>query len=806
MKSLVTSRATRTAALVAGVALLVIAFTACASQSPLLGLEVSVTLVGSGGVVSEPEGISCPDDCKEQVEPGTTIQLSAEPAAGQQFLGWSGDCEGTSPTCEVVVDGPTQVTASFAKAPIRVDDVSGTTGGAGCTLRDAIIAANIDEPFAGCETGQGADVIELPAGAIITLTQAHEDLGGATGLPSVTSEITVVGSGASIQRDASEEFRLFHVGESGNLRLEALTLLGGNAGGFDGGAVYVAGGSFSARDVTFEGNRVGNGRAGGAVHNQGGSVELLSVTMLENFAPGEGSSGVGTGSAVANVDGQLSISDSQFRFNGGFIGGERGVIASLGFDAYTVVTDTVIADNGALGLFNAGEIHMDRVEVSLSATEQLGGIVNEGVAFLTDVTIDDNDGAIASGILNTGFMRLRSSSVTNHQTSLGFTGVRNDGIMEVIESVIADNDSFGATGVGGGITNSGRLTLVDSRVVRNTADEGGGVRNTGELILIGSVVDDNQAAFGGGIHSAGSVDLLASTVVGGEVGNTASGQGGGIYVAASPETNRIDLQGASAIRGNASSGDGGGIYAEVTFGLGLCATCAIEQNVSETGVGGGIFAPGVGFGSIYAPAIHDNSPDAVAPGALLVLSVAASEDDAEEVRNPSETLPAGAVKLDEPVMDLSRDTELGVGQFAGLRFTDVQLPPGADLVDARLVFTATADDDGQAALIVGVEDSVSAAPFTSAQFDLSGRPRLGSTYWELPAWAEGETGPSQASPSLRNQAQQLVDAPGWTAGAAVAFIIESATGDGSAASRRAHTFDGEAEKAAQLWLLYFDSP
>ncbi|HZX00547.1 MAG TPA: hypothetical protein VFF10_10830, partial [Trueperaceae bacterium] len=631
-------------------------------------------------------------------------------------------------------------------------------------------------------------------------------LGGATGLPSVTSEITVLGSGASILRDAIEEFRLMHVGETGNLRLEALTLQDGHAGNFDGGAVHVAGGRFSAQDVTFEGNRVGNGRAGGAVHNQGGVVELLGVTMLENFAPGEGSSGVGTGSAVANVDGQLSISASQLRFNGGFIGGERGVIASLGFDAYTVVTDTVIADNGALGLFNAGEIHMERVEVSLSSTEQLGGIVNEGVAFLTDVTIDDNDGAIVSGILNTGFMRLRTSSVTNHQTSLGFTGVRNDGIMEVIESVIADNDSFGAAGVGGGITNSGRLTLVDSQVVRNRADEGGGVRNTGELILIGSVVDDNQAAFGGGIHSAGSVDLLASSVVGGEVGNAASAQGGGIYVADTPETNRVDMQGGSAVRGNVSSGDGGGMYAAVPFSLGLCTTCAIEQNVADGGVGGGIHAPGVGFGSIYAPGIRDNSPDAVAPGALIVLSIAASEDDVEEARNPTDTLPAGTVKLDEAVLDLPRDTQLGVGQFAGLRFTDVLLPQGAALVDARLLFTAAADDSDQAALIVGVEDSVTAAPFTSAQFNVSSRPRIGSTYWDLAAWAEGENGPRQASPSLRNQVQQLVDAPGWAAGSAMAFIIESATGDGSAASRRAHTFDGEADAAAQLWLLYFDSP
>src|SRR5690606_3604984 len=175
----------------------------------------------------------------------------------------------------------------------------------------------------------------------------------------------------------------------------------------------------------------------------------------------------------------------------------------------------------------------------------------------------------------------------------------------------------------------------------------------------GSVVDANEAAFGGGIHSAGRVQLLAGSVIGGEEGNVVSNQGGGIYVAASAEANLVDLMGGSSIRGNLAGIDGGGIYAQTEFGLTLCDRCSIAQNTADAGVGGGIYAPHVGFGSIYAPAIRDNSPDAVAPGALLVLSIASSQDDAEELKDASASLPAGTVRLDEALLDLPRDAALG---------------------------------------------------------------------------------------------------------------------------------------------------
>ncbi|OQY54845.1 MAG: hypothetical protein B6247_09900, partial [Candidatus Parabeggiatoa sp. nov. 2] len=45
---------------------------------------------GSGKVSSEPTGIDCGSDCTESYQSGTALKLTATPAAGSTFAGWSG--------------------------------------------------------------------------------------------------------------------------------------------------------------------------------------------------------------------------------------------------------------------------------------------------------------------------------------------------------------------------------------------------------------------------------------------------------------------------------------------------------------------------------------------------------------------------------------------------------------------------------------------------------------------------------------------------------------------------------------------
>ena len=98
-------------------------------------LTVAVSGGGSGTVSSSPAGIACPADCAEAYAAGTTVTLSAAPAAGSTFGGWSGaGCAGTG-ACTLMLSAAASVTATFNptalslrfSAPASGATVSGTT-------------------------------------------------------------------------------------------------------------------------------------------------------------------------------------------------------------------------------------------------------------------------------------------------------------------------------------------------------------------------------------------------------------------------------------------------------------------------------------------------------------------------------------------------------------------------------------------------------------------------------------------------------------------------------------------------------
>jgi uncharacterized repeat protein (TIGR02543 family) len=87
---------------------------------------INVTPIPSGGTVSSNKGgINCGNVCTGLVDSGTAVTLTATPAAGFTFNGWSGDCSGTNAQCILTIlpidtkPSGYQVTANFTQGLIN---------------------------------------------------------------------------------------------------------------------------------------------------------------------------------------------------------------------------------------------------------------------------------------------------------------------------------------------------------------------------------------------------------------------------------------------------------------------------------------------------------------------------------------------------------------------------------------------------------------------------------------------------------------------------------------------------------------
>jgi hypothetical protein len=386
----------------------------------------------------------------------------------------------------------------------------------------------------------GPDTIELAEGGTYTLTAADNDTDGPNGLPSITSEITINGNNATIQRSSvggTPEFRILHVGSSGDVTLNDLTIRQGQtpdgpsgSDGSDGGrAVHCGGGIFNAGQLTLNDSTVGNNRtgAGGA----GGDS-----TTSDGGNGGDGADGGG----ICNI-GNLTLTDSTVISNGTGSGGKGGD------------SSNDFAGDGGTG--GSG-----------------GGIANSGTAILNSTTVQDNGtgeggaggsgryglggrGGHGGGIHNSGTLLLNAATVRNNV--VGFGGLGGDG---------GDGDG-GFGGDGGGIHNSGDGTaeLTDSTVHDNDAGSGG---DGGMGTSSRGGGDGGDGGNGGGICNSGSLLLLNGSTV------ASNGAGSG----------HLGGDGAHGGHGGAG-GDGGGLW----NGLGdtILVDSSIEQNSAGSGGEGG---------------------------------------------------------------------------------------------------------------------------------------------------------------------------------------------------------------------------
>jgi phospholipase C len=86
-------------------------------------LTVQDAGTGSGTVTSSPAGIDCPGTCAAGFDKGTQVVLTAVPAGGTTFAGWSGLCTGIG-NCNLTLEGSTTVTPTFETGTANITSIN----------------------------------------------------------------------------------------------------------------------------------------------------------------------------------------------------------------------------------------------------------------------------------------------------------------------------------------------------------------------------------------------------------------------------------------------------------------------------------------------------------------------------------------------------------------------------------------------------------------------------------------------------------------------------------------------------------
>ncbi len=134
-------------------------------QGPLLTVTTAGT--GSGTVTTSPAGVSCPGDCTENFAPSQSVTLTATPAGGSTFAGWSGSggsgcLSGTTNPCTFSMGTAAKTrTATFNTSTVTLTVNKAGTG-----------SGTVTSSPAGINCGATCGPVSFALNTVVTLTAA----------------------------------------------------------------------------------------------------------------------------------------------------------------------------------------------------------------------------------------------------------------------------------------------------------------------------------------------------------------------------------------------------------------------------------------------------------------------------------------------------------------------------------------------------------------------------------------------------------------------------------------------------------
>lgn len=549
---------------------------------------VSVAKAGDGAglVVSDPDGISCGEECDATFTVGQLVTLSAEASPTSSFLGWSGSgCSGMD-ACVIEATSAHLVTATFEAIRYELSveaegagtiksSPAGIDCGSECSTSFPALSTvtltttpSTGQEFVGwsgaCSGTNASCLVEMTENRAVMARFGERRIvvtstSGGTGGPNCTLRDAITaantdapqggcraGSGHDvIELPANGRISLYEVDNttSGNNGLPSITspmTIRGNGSTIERGLTEEkfrifhigAGGQLTIQSVTVA-NGHGMRLGGGGFLLDAGQATVVGSVISGNVAD-IGVESLGAG--ILNLRGSLVVEQTTLTRNGlensSHTHGPSSGAAIAVVDGTATITSSSLARNLSE---NVGGVHSlgasSTVTITSSTISGNAGkaIDNEGSIWLTDVELVSNNLETASGgITNSGSAYLDRVTFQEHMGEYTGTLV-NKGHMEIVDSIISNNIGLTIDGRGG-ISNWGHMEITRSHILDNDSHDagGGGIWNFsgGEMTVRESVIAGNSAeGGGGGIANGGWLELVDSRVFGNWAFGSSSGGG-----------------------------------------------------------------------------------------------------------------------------------------------------------------------------------------------------------------------------------------------------------------------------------------
>ena len=90
--------------------------------------QLTVQASAGGRITSFPAGIDCGNTCMASYPQATSVALTATPNPGYSFAGWNGACAGGTGVCNVAMNSPVTISATFTQTAVQVTLVNAGQG------------------------------------------------------------------------------------------------------------------------------------------------------------------------------------------------------------------------------------------------------------------------------------------------------------------------------------------------------------------------------------------------------------------------------------------------------------------------------------------------------------------------------------------------------------------------------------------------------------------------------------------------------------------------------------------------------